>query len=137
MPTNLTIYGHVIVLFFFQYVIYMEKSTFRLRNNFSVSKVDAELKGAVHALRQQNVGIAIREESEMLQIVKEVRNKLCKLVKNLLFWIYFFVNAFVSKNIKVVFCILRSHTLATFFVHFGHILRYKGANLFCILWSNT
>ena len=77
MPTNLTIYGYVIVLFFFQYVIYMEKSTFRLRNKFFVSKVDAELKGIVHALRQQNVGIAIREESEMLQIVKEVRNKLC------------------------------------------------------------
>ena len=63
MPTNLTIYGHVRVLFFVQYVIYMEKSTFQLRNKFFVSKVDAELKGTVHALRQQNVGIIIREES--------------------------------------------------------------------------
>ncbi|KAM7465713.1 hypothetical protein LguiB_013275 [Lonicera macranthoides] len=43
MPTNLTIYGHV----------------------------DAELKGTVCALRQQNVGIVIREESEILRIAKE------------------------------------------------------------------
>ncbi|KAM7477865.1 hypothetical protein LguiA_026078 [Lonicera macranthoides] len=49
----------------------MEKSIFRLRNNFFVSKVDAELKGTVCALRQQNIGIVIREESEILRIAKE------------------------------------------------------------------
>ncbi|KAM7467604.1 hypothetical protein LguiB_015166 [Lonicera macranthoides] len=43
MPTNLAIYGHV----------------------------DAELKGTVCALQKQNVGIVIREESEIIRIAKE------------------------------------------------------------------
>ncbi|KAM7491310.1 hypothetical protein LguiA_034231 [Lonicera macranthoides] len=36
------------------------------------SSVDAQLKGSVNALCQQNVGVVICEESEMLRILKEI-----------------------------------------------------------------
>ena len=94
MPTNLTVYGHVSYFSFFLFIPLCNLKFIYLFNSASYFtvfdacifqvyiflcmylKIDQQLESTIRILRQQNVGIVIRDEAYMHRTLQEVSKKL-------------------------------------------------------------